>query len=189
MAVLPITQYGDEILNKKTIPVQSVDTKIARLIRDMFDTMENADGIGLAANQVGSNKSIFVVDLSEVKGWEHLKKMVFINPKVTRRSEEKVEMDEGCLSLPGLRGKVLRPKTLTMKYKDLKLAEHEIEVDEILSRVIQHEYDHLQGVFFTDRMDEEQKKAAKEQLLKIKNRETDCDYPVTPKPLHKKKQE
>jgi peptide deformylase len=187
MAILPITQYGDEILNKKTSPVSKVDEHLLKLIKDMFDTMKNAEGIGLAANQVGSNKSIFVVDLSEVKGLEHLKKMVFINPKITARAEELVEMDEGCLSLPGLRGTVKRPKTLTLKYHDIQLKEQVLDVTEMLSRVIQHEYDHLQGIYFTDRLDAEQKKAARDLLIKIRNREMNCDYPITPKPAVRKK--
>ena len=186
MAILPITQYGDEILDKKTVPVNKIDHKIVELISDMFDTMGHADGIGIAANQVGSNKSIFVIDVSEVKGYEHLKKLICINPKIVFRSPEKIPMEEGCLSLPGIRSEVIRPKSIKIDYKNLEMKPQTLEADELVARVIQHEYDHLQGTYFTDRVTDEKKKEIKELLLKVKNREMNPDYPITPKQKNKK---
>ena len=181
MAILPITLYGDKILKKKAIRVSKVDAKIITLINDMFDTMHNADGMGLAANQVGSHKSIFILDISAVKGFEKSKPMVFINPKIVDYSEETSIIDEGCLSLPGIRSKVERPVGIKLLYQDINLIDHVLEDDDLLARVIQHEYDHLQATFFTDRLDDEGKKMVKKLLQRIASRKIEIEYPVTDK--------
>ncbi|MFA6598403.1 MAG: peptide deformylase [Ignavibacteriaceae bacterium] len=181
MAVLPITLYGDKILKKKAIRVSKVDAKILTLINDMFETMHNAEGMGLAANQVGSHKSIFILDLSAVKGFEKFKPMVFINPKIVEYSEETIRMEEGCLSLPGIRSKVERPVGIKLLYQDIDLNDQVLEDDDLLARVIQHEYDHLHATFFTDRLDDEGKKMVKKPLLKIAARKVEIEYPVTAK--------
>ncbi len=181
MAILPINLYGDDILNKKTVKITKVDSKLLTFISDMFDTMDNADGIGLAANQVGSNQSVFVIDLSDVEEFAHLKKMIFINPRLEFRTEETVAMEEGCLSLPDIRAEVTRPKALTIFYQDLELKDRSLEADNWLARVIQHEFDHLQGIFFTDKVSDDKKQELIKELQKIKERKIDCDYPVTPK--------
>ncbi len=181
MAVLPITLYGDKILKKKAIRISKVDAKILTLINDMFDTMHNADGMGLAANQVGSHKSIFILDLSSVKGFEKSKPMVFINPKIVEYSEETRILEEGCLSLPGVRAKVERPTGVKLLYQDIDLKDHILEDDDLFARVIQHEYDHLQATFFTDRLDDEGKKMVKKLLLRIIARKVEIEYPVTDK--------
>lgn len=186
MPIIPITQYGDDVLNKKTVPVEKVDAALIEFVTSMFETMQHADGVGLAANQAGSNKSIFIIDLTEVKGFEKFGKMTFINPKITKRSEETMIGEEGCLSIPYLRAEVKRPRTITITYNDLQMNKQELEASDFLSRVIQHEYDHLQGVYFTDRVEEPQK-SIKDYLIKVKNREIECDYPVTPKPISKNK--
>ncbi|MCE1190349.1 MAG: peptide deformylase [Ignavibacteria bacterium] len=187
MAVLKITQYGDDILTKKAVPVEKIDTALIGFINDMFDSMINADGVGLAANQVGSNKSIFVIDLSEVRGFERYGKMTFINPKITHRSDETIIMEEGCLSLPNLRQPVERPESITITFQDISLKPQALEADGFLARVIQHEYDHLQGKYFTDRIEDNLKKEVKDYLIKVRNREVECDYPITPRPVVKKK--
>ncbi len=179
MALLPITLYGDKILRKKTEKVSEVDVKTVKLIKDMFDTMKNASGIGLAANQVGIDKQIFIVDLSPIEGYENSKPMVFINPKIEKFSEKKITMEEGCLSIPEIRADVERPKEITVKFQDTDLKEHFLDADELLARVIQHECDHLQGVLFTDKISDELKKKLKNDLNKIKHREFEFEYPVT----------
>jgi peptide deformylase len=179
MAILPITIYGDAILRKKAQRVEKIDAETRMLIKDMFRTMDNASGVGLAANQVGSNKAIFVIDVSEVEGLEHIKPFVCINPRIVEKSEELVKLDEGCLSIPGIKEAVLRPKGIKLLYQNEKLEDCEITDESFLARVLQHEYDHLQGVFFTDLVDEESKKILKKQLIRIKKRDFDCDYPVT----------
>ncbi len=181
MAILPIYVYGDEQLTKKAIKVTKVDSIILKLVSDMFDTMETADGLGLAANQVGSPYSIFVIDLSHLEEYAHYGKMIFINPRIEDPSEEVISMEEGCLSLPNLRGEVVRPKRLTLVYQDLSLEVHKLEVDGWFSRVVQHEYDHLLGIFFVDKVEPERRKELKPDLQLIKDRKMDVDYLITSK--------
>ena len=179
MSLLPITLYGDKILRKKTSKVTKVDNETIELIRDMFATMRNANGIGLAANQVGVDKQIFVIDISKVEGFEEAKPITIINPKITDRSEKKNKMEEGCLSIPDIRAELERPEKITITYQDLDLKEHTVSVDDVLARVMQHEYDHLQGILFVDYLTEDQKKEFKNGLENIKNRKMEVDYPVT----------
>ena len=179
MPILPITVCGDKILRKKVAKVKEVDNQVIKLITDMFETMHNAKGIGLAANQVGVNKQIFVVDISVMEGYENTKPIAFINPKIIERSEETSVYEEGCLSIPDQHEEVTRPKKIIIEYQDTDLKTHTLEADELLARVIQHEYDHLQGVLFTDLVDDETKKKLKKALNKIKKRKIEVDYPIS----------
>lgn len=179
MSLLPITLYGDKILRKKTSKVTKGDNKTIELVRNMFDTMRNANGIGLAANQVGVDKQIFVIDISPVEGYEKNKPMTIINPRIIERSEEKDIVEEGCLSIPGIRAEVERPKTITIVYQDIDLKEHTLKADDLLSRAMQHEYDHLQGVLFIDYMTQQFQKEIKQELENIKKRKAEVDYPVS----------
>lgn len=179
MAIIPITIYGDKILRQKAHPVTQIDDKIISKIKNMFDSMRNADGVGLAANQIGYSESIFVIDLEGVEGCEKIKPMVFINPKIVLESDETKVMEEGCLSLPLLRAQVERPKQIKIRYLDTDEKEQELEADEFLARVILHEYDHLIGKMIPDRVDSEIKKKLSDDLNKIINREIDISYPVT----------
>ena len=167
MSLLPITLYGDKILRKKAHRVSDVDLDTVKLIKDMFETMKNASGIGLAANQVGADKQIFIVDLSAIEGYEQSKPVVLINPKIESFSDEKVVIEEGCLSIPDVRAEVERPKKVIVTYQDTNMKEQEIEASELLSRVIQHEFDHLQGVLFIDRIPQLQRKLLEPQLKKL----------------------
>lgn len=179
MALLPVTLIGDKILRKKAAQVREVDVKIIELIRDMFETMRNASGIGLAATQVGADKAIFVIDTSVVEGHENDKPIVFINPIITSRSGKTVLIEEGCLSIPDVRAEVERPESVTIKYYDTNLNEHVLNAENVLARVIQHEYDHLQGILFTDLIDDNLKKKINKDIIKIKKRKFDFTYPVT----------
>ena len=179
MNLLPVTMYGDKILRKKVDKIDEVDNETVELITNMFDTMRNASGIGLAANQVGANKSIFIVDLSKVEDHEESKPMVFINPKIIKYSDEQTVFEEGCLSIPDIRGDVERPEFITIKYQDSDLNEQMLDANNLLARVIQHEYDHLQGILFTDLVDDETKKILKNPLKKIKKRKIDVSYPIS----------
>ena len=179
MSLLPITLYGDKILRKKTNKVVKIDNETIELVRDMFTTMRNANGIGLAANQVGADKAIFVVDISGVEDYESTKPMTIINPRIIERSEEKIKMEEGCLSIPDVRSEIERPKEIIITYQDVDLNEHTIKVGDVMARVMQHEYDHLQGILFTDYLTAEEKKKLKNQLDEIKNRKREIDYPVS----------
>lgn len=179
MSILPITQYGDKILRKKTHNIDEVDVKTIELIKDMFETMKNSNGIGLAANQVGSDKAIFVADVSVVDGYEKYKPVIAINPSIIQRSEETSAYEEGCLSVPNIKVELVRPKKIVMKYLDTDLKERTIEADNLLARVLQHEYDHLQGILFVDYFTPTQKKKYRGQLNKIRKREIDIEYPVS----------
>lgn len=180
-SIIPINVYGDKILRKKVDLVKDIDLETIQQIRNMFETMREANGIGLAANQVGLNKAIFVIDVSPVEGYEKIKPVVMINPSISHFSEEKVEIEEGCLSLPTLRAEVLRPEGIQISYYDTDMKEQTVEADALFARVIQHEFDHLQGIFFTDKLSDEERKKIKNELTKIKNRKVDVDYLITEK--------
>ena len=179
MSIIPITVCGDKILRKKAHKVAEIDDQIIGTISDMFETMRNANGIGLAANQIGMNKQIFVVDVSPVEGYENYKPLALINPKIVSRSDETVSIEEGCLSIPELREEIIRPKGINITFYDVNMKEQTIEADDLLARVMQHEFDHLRGVLFIDYLDDEMKKRYKKHLSKIKNRKLDIDYPIS----------
>lgn len=181
MSLVPITIIGDKVLSKKTKSVQLVDDRLTKLIEDMFETMYNAHGMGLAANQVGVDKSLFIADLSSIEGYESFKPMVFINPQIISSSDEKITIEEGCLSIPDIRAEVLRPKSIKLIYQDLKMKQHELEDDDLIARVAQHEIDHLNGIYFTDRISDELKKRLKKKINLIRQRKMKVDYPITSK--------
>lgn len=181
MATMPITIYGDKILRQKTKPIAAIDDNMILIIKNMFDTMRNANGIGLAGNQVNLDKSLFVVDLSPVEGYEDLKPKVFINPEIIEYSDEYISMEEGCLSLPNLRADVERPEAIRIKYLNANEEEEIIEADDLYARVILHEYDHLIGKMIPDRVNEDIKKMLSEELKLIRNREVKVDYEITEK--------
>ncbi len=143
MAIRNIRVDGDEILRKVCKPVKEVTPRIAELIDDMFDTMYEADGVGLAAPQVGILKRIVVIDVMDGNP------LVLINPEIVKQSGEQVG-EEGCLSLPGLSGEVKRPMQVTCKAFDIDMKPITIEAEGLLARCICHETDHLNGVLYKD---------------------------------------
>lgn len=148
MSKLDIRIYGDEVLRKKTRVVKNFDKKLQKLIDDMFETMYEANGIGLAAPQVGILRRIMVVDTGE-EG----EKMALVNPKLIWASDDRCSMKEGCLSIPGVEGEVIRPETIRIKANDPATGEElTIEATALLARVFQHEMDHLNGVLFIDHL-------------------------------------
>jgi peptide deformylase len=179
MAVIPITLYGDKILREKAKPIKQVTNQTIDNIKDMFQTMRNANGIGLAANQVGLSDAIFVIDISTVEGWESTKPVAMINPKIIEESEELIILEEGCLSLPTVRADVERPEMIKIQYIDADEKEHVIEADDLFARVILHEYDHLLGKMIPDRVKSRIKKKLQSNLINIMKREIDIDYPIT----------
>ena len=146
MAVRTIRIMGDPILEKKSRTVEAMTPKIQDLIADMFDTMHEQSGVGLAAPQVGMLKRIFVVDLTEYV--EDGIEQVFINPEVIETSGEQIGA-EGCLSLPGKNGTVKRPDYVKIKALDENMEEFTIEGSELMARAILHENDHLDGILYT----------------------------------------
>jgi len=183
MSILPITIYGDQVLREIAKPIKSIDDSIIGLIRDMFGTMRNANGIGLAGNQIGLAKQIFVVDISPVEGNEHIKPIVMINPKIIKKSDNKVIMEEGCLSLPEYRADVERPESIIVKYLSPAEQEEEIEANDLFARVILHEYDHLIGKMIPDRIGEKVKNKLSGLLQFITDRDVECEYPITEKEI------
>lgn len=143
MALRKLRLEGDDILRKKAKVVDEVTDRIKTLAQDMIDTMYENQGVGLAAPQVGILKRIFVVDIGEGP-------MVFINPEFVSQSGEQYGL-EGCLSVPGKQGDVLRPYSVVVKALDLDGKPFEIEAEEFLARAICHEYDHLEGVLYIDK--------------------------------------
>lgn len=181
MSIIPITVYGDSILRQKTKPIEKVDDKLIQNIQDMFQTMRYANGIGLAANQVGLDKSLFVIDLKVIEGYENFKPVVMINPEILVESDEIVTIEEGCLSLPNLRAEVDRPEAVKVRFLNTDEEEEEIEADDFFARVILHEYDHLIGKMIPDRVNENIKKKLQKELKDIADRKVEVDYPITEK--------
>lgn len=177
MAVRPIYTDGALILRKKAHPVKHISDEIIQLILDMFETMRKANGIGLAANQVGILQRVIVIDISEMEGMEQYKPLTLINPEITEKKGE-CEMEEGCLSIPEIRDKVIRPETITLQYRDSNFHNVELKAEGLLARVIQHEIDHLNGVLFIDHLSSEQQKVHTDALKKIRQGELEVDYPI-----------
>lgn len=184
MPILPIVTYDDKILRKKTRPVDTFTDEIVRLIDDMFETMYNSDGVGLAAPQVGEKHRIFVADVDPMVKEENETPpgpVAMINPEIVSESEEEVEMEEGCLSIPGVNAGVVRPERVVVKFRDENFKPQEIEADGWLSRVIQHEFDHLEGVLFLDHISFFKKKLLSSKLREIAEGNKETTYPLVPK--------
>lgn len=146
MATLTILRYPDERLHKVAKPVAVIDDRITQLVRDMFDTMYAAEGIGLAATQVNVHKRVVVVDVSEAGD----SPLVLINPEITWASKEKATGEEGCLSVPGISEAVERAVDITVRALDLQGKPFTLEAGEWLAVCIQHEIDHLNGKVFVE---------------------------------------
>ncbi|BBE16396.1 peptide deformylase [Aquipluma nitroreducens] len=166
--IYPVTVFGDPVLRKKAQPITKDFQDLKGFIQNMFDTMYNSDGVGLAAPQVGQAVRIFVID-SDVDDEDELPgiKKAFINPEIVEKSGEEWVMNEGCLSLPEIREDVLRPETVKIKYVDEEFNEHIETYSGFTSRVIQHEYDHLEGVMFVDYLNPLRKRILKSKLSAI----------------------
>ncbi|MCX6164586.1 MAG: peptide deformylase [Ignavibacteriae bacterium] len=174
---LPITTYGMDVLRKTTNPVEKIDNNIIELIDNMFYTMINAYGIGLAAPQVNSELSVCLVDISCIDEYKDVKPLILINPVVLDSYGESTK-DEGCLSIPDVRAEITRPDKIYLKYNDFNMNEVKIEIEGFLSRVAQHEIDHLHGKLFVDYLSKESLSKVKSQLRKIQKRKVETDYPL-----------
>lgn len=181
--ILPIRIFGDEILREQAEDVTENSPEIQALIDDLLETMANAPGIGLAATQVGRRERIFVADLTsrEEESEEVLPEqpMVFINPEIIEEGDEEVEYDEGCLSIPDITETVWRPDRIRIRYLDRQFKEHEEELSGVLARVIQHEYDHLEGILFIDRISPLRRRLLRRKLREMSRGEVDAEYPVS----------
>ncbi len=150
--MLTIRTYGDPVLKQATKDVEEIDGRLAKLVDDMIETMHEAPGVGLAANQVGVQRRLFVYDIGE---GPH----VIINPRITESSGEWT-YEEGCLSVPGLSWTIVRPNKVHLTGLDLDGNELSIEAEEYQGRVFQHEVDHLDGTLLVERLDEDQRRDA-----------------------------
>ena len=169
--IRPIVAYGNPILNQPSFKVDIQNEDISNLIIDLWETMYNANGVGLAAPQIGVLKQIFITDFDYFKEEESFNKseiekfqQVFINPKITDEYGENFLFSEGCLSIPDISEELSRKNTLKIEFLDEKFNLKKITCSGVIARVIQHEYDHLKGILFTDRISSLRKKELKSKL-------------------------
>lgn len=164
MAERPIVIYGDPVLREVSEPVETVNQEIKDLVSDMVDTLKKAQGLGLAAVQIGVPKRVFIIDLSVADITEPLR--VFINPEIIE-TEGEIEYEEGCLSFPGIYQKIERPARIQVRALDQDGNQFELEVDGVVARAILHEYDHLEGKLFIDHLSTISRSLLKGRLKKL----------------------
>lgn len=178
--ILPIVAYGDPVLKKIAEDIDLNDPKLPELIENMFETMYNAPGVGLAAPQIGLSKRLFVIDSEQIIDKETSDevgiKRAFINAQKIEESGEEWAYNEGCLSIPNISEEVYRPNTILLHYFDLEGNEHEEEFTGLTARVIQHEYDHIEGVLFTDHLKSLKRRMLKRKLTNISKGKTSVKY-------------
>ncbi len=170
MAIRPIVILPDPRLRKASKAVTRIDAKIKTLTGDMFDTMYDAPGIGLAAIQVGEPVRVIVVDAT--RGDDPKNPIAMINPEIVWFSDEKDVFEEGCLSIPEFLDEVERSERIRVKYRDLEGEDQEIEAEGLLARVIQHEVDHINGVLFIDHISRLKRERVTKKFAKAAKRET-----------------
>ncbi|MBI2619633.1 MAG: peptide deformylase [Ignavibacteriales bacterium] len=200
MTTLPIYLYGHDSLRQTAKPVTGLDNTTIKLIYDMFETMTKANGIGLAATQVGEMKRVIVIDLSHLeeeaqdgeaeqeqshKGERGTEKLVLINPEIMAESGSWA-MEEGCLSIPDVRADVQRSETVRIRYRNANFEPEELEAEGLLGRVILHEIDHLNGVLFIDHLSGAKRSLLRGKLRKIKKGEVETSYSVVTAPARRR---
>ncbi len=175
--IYPIVVYGDPVLRKKAVDIEEGAFDVKEFANDMIETMHGANGIGLAAPQIGKSMRMFVVDGRplEEEGMEDFFK-VFINPEILEEEGDSWKYEEGCLSIPGIREDVERNPVITIRYFDEDWVEHTDTFDGMKARIIQHEYDHIEGVLFTDHISPLKKRLLKGKLANISKGKFDADY-------------
>lgn len=184
--ILPIIAYGDPVLRKLGKSIDKDYPALESLLENMFETMYGAKGIGLAAPQIGLPIRIFIVDATPFKDDEELEleernflstfKQVFINAQIIDETGDEWVFNEGCLSIPDVREDVFRNETVKIEYLDEKFEKHTKEFSGIAARIIQHEYDHIQGILFTDKLSSLKKRLIKSKLANISKGKIRIDY-------------
>ncbi|GLB50239.1 peptide deformylase [Neptunitalea lumnitzerae] len=184
--ILPIVAYGDPVLRKEAKEISAEYPNLQDLIANMFETMYSASGVGIAAPQVGLAIRLFVIDASPFAEDEELTdkerevltdfKKVFINAKILEETGDEWGFSEGCLSIPDIREDVFRPETVKIEYYDENFNKHVEEYDGLAARVIQHEYDHIEGILFTDKLSSLKKRLLKGKLANISKGKVKIDY-------------
>ena len=165
MAILEIKKFGSSVLRKRTDPIENVTRETQRLIDDMFETMYAAEGIGLAAPQVGVSQDVIVVDVSPHD--PAAERLAFVNPEIAS-AEGEVVGEEGCLSFPGITGDVRRAETVRVRALDREGRPFEVSLDGIAARVVQHEIDHLRGILVVDHLSTVKRSLLRGQLRRLK---------------------
>ncbi len=189
--ILPIVVYGDPVLRKVCVDIEKTHENLAQIIKDMYETMYEANGVGLAAPQVNKAIRLFIVDASpfaevdedeepeftaeEMKQMNGFKK-TFINARILEEIGEEWKFNEGCLSIPKIREDVLRKPKLTIEYFDENFKKHTETYDGVIARVIQHEYDHIEGILFTDKINPFKRKLISGKLTDISKGKFRADY-------------
>ena len=178
--ILPIVVYGDPVLKQHTEDIDPEYPGLADVIKNMWQTMYLAQGVGLAAPQVGLSIRLFIVDTNQLRDKNKRDiagtKQVFINATMVEETGSEWKYEEGCLSIPGIREDVFRKPKIRIHFFDENFEEHEKEFDDINARVIQHEYDHIEGILFTDKLRPLTKKLVQPKLLKIQRGDFEADY-------------
>lgn len=184
--ILPIVAYGDPVLKKKAVNVEKHHLKLKEFIRDMWETMYAAYGVGLAAPQIGESLRLFIVDgspFAQDKSLDHVEqqelrafKKVFINPEIISYSGLNESFNEGCLSIPDVREDVSRLSTIEIVYYNEKFEKVEEEISGLAARIVQHEFDHIEGILFTDKLGPLKKKLLKPKLAQIARGNIKPDY-------------
>ena len=182
--IYPIIVYGDLVLKKKGKDIQKGELDVKQLAEDMFETMENASGVGLAAPQIGKSIRMFVIDSTpmaeegddeeELLGF----RKVFINPQILEEVGDEWAFEEGCLSIPDIRESINRQEELTIRYFDENWEEHEETYEGTKARIIQHEYDHIEGILFTDHLTPFKKRILKGKLQNISKGNVKTSYRI-----------
>ncbi|PTL32910.1 peptide deformylase [Prevotella sp. oral taxon 376] len=182
--ILPIYIYGQSVLRKQAEDISLDYPDLKQLIQDMFETMHASDGVGLAAPQIGKSIRVVVIDLDVLKDdfpeYENFRR-AFINPHILEYDDTETEtLEEGCLSVPGIHESVTRPTRIHVKYVDEELKEHDEWVEGYLARVMQHEFDHLDGTMFVDRVKPLRKQLIRNKLKAMTQGKYRCAYRTKP---------
>lgn len=181
--VLPVYVYGMSILRKVTQEIDEDYEGLDQLIEDMFETMIDSEGVGLAAPQIGRSIRLFIVDASRMEDIDDEPdllnfKRIFINPYIVDEWGDKWSFSEGCLSIPNIREEVSRKSSVKIEYYDKDWNFHEEEFEGVKARIIQHEYDHLDGKLFVDQINPLRRKLIGPKLKAISKGNADCDYKI-----------
>lgn len=182
--ILPIIAFGDPVLKKKAVDITKDYPNLSVLIANMFDTMNNAKGVGIAAPQIGVSIRLFIIDAApyldeddeeDLEGLKNFKK-IFINAQILEEKGENWKFNEGCLSIPSIREDVERQPEIRIRYLDEKFVKHEETFSGVRARIIQHEYDHTEGILFTDKINPLRKRLLKRKLSDISKGIVDVKY-------------
>lgn len=195
--ILPIVAYGDPVLRKKATDISQDYKNLQTLIENMYETMYNAHGVGLAAPQIGLPIRLFIIDCEPFSNDEELTaeeqkdlaqlKQTFINAKILEETGNEWAFNEGCLSIPDVREDVFRKEKITISYYDENFTQQTKTYEGLAARVIQHEYDHIEGVLFTDKLSPLKRRLIKSKLTNISKGKIDVDYRMKFPNINKKR--